>query len=83
MIRVVRIGSQVQEGDDALALYDTVADRFVEIGDDQLWTRREDLELALEGAGLSVRVLPLLPQDWPSASLGAREPVRGHAEHGA
>lgn len=43
MIRFVRIGDQINDGEDAFAFFDTVMDQFVEVNGEHVWSSREDL----------------------------------------
>lgn len=44
MIRLIRIGGQILEGNEDFAFWDTVRDRFVDIDGETVWHDREDFE---------------------------------------
>lgn len=55
MIRYVHIGDQIEEGTDQFAFYDTVTDRFIRLGGQEVFDDPSDL---LEAARMSATPLP-------------------------
>lgn len=51
MIRLIRIGGQIMEGNEDFAFWDTVRDRFVEIAGNTVWDSREKFEVDCLFAG--------------------------------
>lgn len=84
MIRFIRIGDQICDGDDAFAFWDTVTDRFVSVAGEVLFDDRDDLDDAIQEA-LRRGVIPwdypdrlrgLIPVDYTrrrAVELGAAE----------
>lgn len=67
MIRYVHIGDQINDDADEFAFFDTIPNRFVEIEGQHTFTDREDLEDAMDAAGMALgqreRLLGLLPEE--------------------
>ena len=71
---IVRIGDQIIDGDDQIAIYDTVTDRFVDLAGCHTADDRADLLLCMELDGWPMerrlRVWRLLPDDWDVEGRG-------------
>jgi hypothetical protein len=60
---VIRVGDQIDDDSDHIAVYDTVTGRFLEIGDNHVALSRWEMMVAL-GYEVYSRVERLLPDDW-------------------
>ncbi len=69
MIRFVRVGDQVDEGEDAFAFYDTVREEFVDFGGSQLFDSVEEFLSWTEGCGLAADFLRRCKSLIPSERL--------------
>lgn len=72
MIRFIRIGEQIMEGDDAFAFWDTISDHFVDVDGEFVFTSIFQLNSYLETSGYDQRTKERLL----GFAKGAIPPVR-------